>query len=90
MLLTTPPSTLPKDAVELMHEANGRWFSFDVGFETVMVLEKKGLADHLGSLSCVESPTFLTTILRELEDAGEVGVYENIHVSIWTYKLRVF
>lgn len=47
-----------------------------------MVLEKKGLADHLGSLSCVESPTFLTTILRELEDAGEVGVYENMHVSI--------
>ena len=60
-----------------MQEANGRWFSFDVGFETVMV-EKKGLADHLASLSCVESPSFLTTILRELEDAGEVGLHQNM------------
>lgn len=55
-----------------MDDPCGRWFSFTADPRTVMVLEKGKLAEHLAGLPCVESPTYLTTILRELEDAGEV------------------
>ena len=55
-----------------MADSCGRWFSFNVTLDTVMLLEKKGLANHLASLPCVDSPTPLSTIIRELEDAGEV------------------
>ena len=51
----------------------GRWFSFAAEPRTVMILEKKHLPDHLNGLPCCESPTYLSTILRELEDAGEAG-----------------
>ena len=56
-----------------MQDSNGRWFSFCIDHQTVMILEKKGLPSHLGSLPCVDSPTYLSAIIRELEDAGEVG-----------------
>lgn len=63
----------PQDAADVMEDANGRWFSFSACPETVMVLEKKSLPDHLQGLPCVDAPTYLKTIVRELEDAGEVG-----------------
>eukprot|EP00913_Durusdinium_trenchii_P034863 g32611.t1 len=56
-----------------MDDPCGRWFSFTADPRTVMVLEKGKLAEHLAGLPCVESPTYLTTILRELEDAGEAS-----------------
>lgn len=37
------------------------------------MMEKKGMPNHLQSLACVDNPTDVTTIIRELEDAGEVG-----------------
>ncbi|CAK9067885.1 unnamed protein product, partial [Durusdinium trenchii] len=59
------------DATEIMADSCGRWFSFNVTLDTVMILEKKNLADHVASLPCVDSPTPLSTIIRQLEDAGE-------------------
>ena len=61
-----------QDATEIMADSCGRWFSFNVTLDTVMILEKKNLADHVASLPCVDSPTPLSTIIRQLEDAGEV------------------
>ena len=55
-----------------MEDGSGRWFSFSLQPDTVIHLEEKGLPSHLCSLPCVDSPTVLTTLLRELEDAGEV------------------
>lgn len=82
--------------METMEDPCGRWFSFRGDLDTVMVLEKKHLASHLQGLPCVESPTCLKTIIRELEDAGEVGVTTGHsfpdflvvpqHTSIHTYK----
>ena len=51
----------------------GRWFSFSIDPETLIFLEKKNLPEHVASLPCVNTPVPLKTVLRELEDAGEVG-----------------
>eukprot|EP00438_Fugacium_kawagutii_P004188 Skav215920 [mRNA] locus=scaffold226:186014:196681:+ [translate_table: standard] len=61
-----------EEATEVMEDSCGRWFSFCAEPRTVMILEKKPLPDHLAGLPCVESPSYLSTIIRELEDAGEV------------------
>lgn len=34
-------------------------------------MERKGMPSHLQSLPCVDSPTPLSTVIHELEDAGE-------------------
>ena len=66
----------------MMQDAEGRWFSFCVDQNSVMILEKQKLPEHLVGLPCVESPTVLSSILRELEDAGEVP--SQFEVSIKT------
>ncbi|CAL1125989.1 unnamed protein product [Cladocopium goreaui] len=71
---------MSQDAEELMQDSNGRWFSFCIDHQTVMILEKKGLPSHLGNLPCVDSPTYLSAIIRELEDAGEVKLAVTHHV----------
>ena len=68
----TPYLCASKDAQEIMEDGSGRWFSFSLQPDSVIHLEEKGLPSHLCSLPCVDSPTVLTTLLRELEDAGEV------------------
>ena len=55
-----------------MEDAEGRWFSFACQPDTVILLEKKAVPDHISSLPCIDSPTMLSTIVLELEDAGEV------------------
>ncbi|CAK9107687.1 Uncharacterized protein SCF082_LOCUS50126 [Durusdinium trenchii] len=67
------------EADEVMEDSLGRWFAFSVTLDTVMILEKKNLASHLAGLPCVDSPTPLATILRELEDAGEVKLCVTHH-----------
>lgn len=56
----------------MMADPQGRWFSFVVIPETVVLLEKRGVPEHIQNLPCIDSPTLLSTVLRELEDAGEV------------------
>lgn len=64
----------PQEGVEVMtSDTCGRWFSFSIDHETLIYLEKKNLPEHVASLPCVNAPVPLKTVLRELEDAGEVG-----------------
>ena len=65
----------------MMADAQGRWFSFAVVPETVILLEKKGVPEHVQNLPCIDSPTPLSTVLRELEDAGEVRGISKKYVS---------
>ncbi|CAL1160761.1 unnamed protein product [Cladocopium goreaui] len=67
------------DAQELMSESCGRWFSFSVGPQTVVLLERKNLPDHVSSLPSVNSPCPLSAVMRELEDAGEVKLAVTHH-----------
>lgn len=54
-----------------MQDASGRWFPFTVGLETVFVLERKDLPEHLSRLDFVEQPIVFSELVRSLEDAGE-------------------
>lgn len=56
-----------------MDDAQGRWFKFTVSGDTVMLLEKAGLPEHLHTASVVDRPSFLRKMLVELEDAGEAN-----------------
>lgn len=40
---------------------------------SLVILEKKNIPEHLGDLECLDTPTTVDAILRELEDAGEAG-----------------
>lgn len=51
---------------------------------TVCILEKKDLGTHLKDLPCVESPTKLSSLLHELEDAGEACKTAGLEVTALT------
>ena len=51
------------------------WFAFNIDFKSLVLMEKKGVPNHLQSLPCIDNPTDLGTVIRELEDAGEVGAH---------------
>eukprot|EP00434_Breviolum_minutum_P009292 symbB.v1.2.008188.t2/scaffold450.1/size202773/7 len=67
------------EASELMSDAEGRWFSFQVNLDSIMLLEKRGVPNHLQSLPCIDNPVPLSVIIRELEDAGEVKLALSHH-----------
>lgn len=71
---TFPPSHHSQEAAEVMADASGRWFLFKVDLDTVFVLERKGLPEHMAGLDVVEQPTAFGDLLRTLEDAGEARV----------------
>lgn len=82
-----------------MADANGRWFSFAINQTTLIILEKKGLADHLASLPCINNATPVQEIIRQLEDAGEAGllykvlidaIFQNIILFIIQYSFQVY
>ena len=87
-----------KDAVEVQQDGAGRWFTFSLGLDSVILLEEKGLPAHICGLPCVGSPTLLPTVLHELEDVGEARlpvptIYQvNLVKPIWsisnTYQKR--
>lgn len=73
-IFTQPWQPHAQDAQETMEDSCGRWFSFVLEPDSLILLERKPLPDHLSGLPCVNTPTPVNRVLRELEDAGEVGV----------------
>eukprot|EP00435_Cladocopium_sp_Y103_P052851 s12_g16.t1 len=65
------PAKRIKEASEVMQDSAGRWLPFRVSLETVFVLERKGLPEHVGKLDVIEQPTTFAQLLRALEDGGE-------------------
>lgn len=63
--------SLSKDAREVTADPDGRWFAFRIGVESLLVVEKKTIPDHLGSCDFLDKPTTVNDILTELQDAGE-------------------
>ncbi len=52
-------------------DPDGRWFSFRIGVESLIIVEKKTIPDHLGSCDFLDKPTTVNGVLTELQDAGE-------------------
>ena len=64
---------LAKDAKDVANNPEGRWFAFRLDANSMVILEKKSIPEHLNDLECLDTPTTVDAILRELEDAGEAG-----------------
>ena len=52
---------------------DGRWFLFSLAMDSVIVLEKKDVPEHLLEMNALDRPTFLKKVLAELEDLGEAS-----------------
>lgn len=48
-----------------------RWFSFNAKDDTCIILEKKGLPEHLQQLDNLETAVTLSSILTDMQDVGE-------------------
>ena len=69
-----------EEATECMQDSAGRWFAFTVSAQTIFLLEKKGLPEHISKLDVIEQPVPFGDLLRSLEDAGEVLVFLGNHL----------
>lgn len=69
-----------EEATEIASDAEGRWFSFNVDMNSILLMERKGMPVHLQGLPCVECACDLSTIIHELEDAGEVKGSKPVYV----------
>ena len=55
----------------MMRDATGRWVSFVVSGQSLLLVERKTVPDHLFSLNSLDTVASLDEILLELQDAGE-------------------
>ena len=60
-----------KEATEVMAAAAGRWFKFAASYDTIVVLERKELPEHVMQCPSVERPVMMKKLMQQLEDAGE-------------------
>ena len=56
----------------MVANAEGRWFSFNVTSESLILLERKNLPEHLQKIENVDTVATLQSILSDLQDNGEV------------------
>ena len=66
----------------MMADAEGRWFRFSVGMDSLLLIEKKGLPQHLQGLPFADAPVALEDIVRQLQDSGEAWVGRLIVVEV--------
>lgn len=58
-----------------MQDSDGRWFTFKLSLSSMVIIEKRSIPEHLRSLECLDAATQLGSIVKELEDIGEVAIY---------------
>ena len=64
-----------------MAESEGRWFVFRLDGNSLLILERKSAGEHLKGLDCLETPSTVTSVLKELEDSGEALGLNHPHNS---------
>lgn len=67
-------AAIAEEANEVTSDPQGRWFKFSITMRDVVIMEKKGMPNHLQSLPCCDTATAMEDVIRELEDAGEAHV----------------
>ena len=60
------------DATQAMNDSSGQWIKCHLGLSSMVILEKKKIAQHLAELPCLDQPLALKELLMSLEDQGEV------------------
>ena len=60
-----------KEAKEVTADPEGRWFPFCLSSDSLLLLEKRSIPEHLSALECLDKATAVEAVMRELEDMGE-------------------
>ncbi|CAK9073863.1 unnamed protein product [Durusdinium trenchii] len=68
-----------QDAVEVMDNVEGRWFSFSPQMSDLIILEKGTVPSHLSTIENLDKAVTVTSILSDLADHGEVKVNISHH-----------
>ena len=71
--LSSMSSPLSQEADEVLANAEGRWMSFCATNMTLVLLERKGLPEHLASMDSLETVVKLQSLICDLQDLGEVS-----------------
>ena len=71
--LSSMSSPLSQEADEVLANAEGRWMSFCATNMTLVLLERKGLPEHLASMDSLETVVTLQSLICDLQDLGEVS-----------------
>ena len=66
----SPP---PEEAAEVLQDVEGRWFSFNVNKQSLIILEKKSLPQHLMEMESLEMAISLQALMVDMQDLGEAG-----------------
>ena len=75
---TAPQHT--QEADEVLSDASGRWWTFNIAKEHLFILEKKGIPEHLKAIENLDKAVTLASLITDLEDLGEVS-WCSIHVG---------
>jgi hypothetical protein len=67
-----------KEAREVLADVQGRWWRFNLDMASLLLVEKKGVTDHLSKLECLDTPTRLDEVLKQLEDLEEATHLEQL------------
>ncbi|CAL1136071.1 unnamed protein product [Cladocopium goreaui] len=67
------------EADEVLANAEGRWMSFCATNMTLVLLERKGLPEHLASMDSLETVVTLQSLICDLQDLGEVKLELSHH-----------
>ena len=62
-----------QEAGEVVSDPTGRWWSFNIDGGHYLILEKKGLPEHLKSIENLDRAVTLASLLTDLEDLGEAS-----------------
>ncbi|CAL1131715.1 unnamed protein product [Cladocopium goreaui] len=68
-----------QEAAEVLQDVEGRWFSFNVNKQSLIILEKKSLPQHLMEMESLEMAISLQALMVDMQDLGEVKVDVSHH-----------
>jgi len=57
----------------VLQDVEGRWFSFNVNKQSLIILEKKSLPQHLMEMESLEMAISLQALMVDMQDLGEAG-----------------
>ena len=70
-----------QEAKEVMSDSNGRWWSFHLSTDSLIIVEKKSVPERMQQLDCLEKAVHFDEVIKQLEDLGEATLLDK-HVIV--------
>jgi len=64
-----------------MSDSNGRWWSFHLSTDSLIIVEKKSVPERMQQLDCLEKAVHFDEVIKQLEDLGEATLLDK-HVIV--------